>query len=565
MIRIPSRFRPRIAVKAALLIAGLGLMSGLANWYGLRSVQDINHLSHSLANRVAPARLALAECKAAIQSMGVATYKTLAADSADEARELSGPINDDYRSAKTLLENVRRYYPGRSDDIAIISQRLDRAHEIADEIRKAAMAQNHHQSRRLLELRFDAALDDAGAQMYRLINILGGESKTILEEAAERQIWSFRVILVSLLGGTAGTILLAMALAHFSIARPLQRLAATMTRFAQGDFSARIEGRHRTDEVGAMAQAVGVFRDNGLALRETERQRAAERTNATAERQAMLAGVANSFEQEFLTLSAALAASATELEEFARSMSGIADESDRHARTAAEVALQTTDGAATVASAVEELSASMEEIGAQVDKASAVVGEAASCADTAVDHASALATAVQHIDHVAAVITAIASQTNLLALNATIEAARAGEAGRGFAVVAQEVKSLAAQTTRSLTDIREKTASINIAIGEVQGATHAMSGVVGRIESISHAISHSVEQQQTAAQRIAESVDGAADRTRAVSSSIAGVSIFSNQTRHGVEQILRAVAELNRQAGTLQQSAEQFAGRVRAA
>ena len=560
-----SRLQPRIALKAALIIAGLGLMSAVANWFCLHGIENLNQLNSTLGRQVAPARLALAEAKGAIQAMGLATYKTFAAVDQADAKQLSGAIRGEYQAAKNSLNNVLTYFPSRTDEVGRILDKLDRTHAIADQVRTIVLAGEHQQAQRVLEQRFDAALDDAGSHMYRLINILGGEADDLLGEAARQQARSLTIILAVLIGGTAGTLLLAMAFAHLSVARPLQKLAKVMTRLANADFSAQVEGQSRGDEVGAMARAVSVFRQNGLALLEAEQQRTAERDQAAAEKTAMLNSVANAFEREIVSVAAALAASAGELETFARDMTVMADESGRHASMATDIAGETTGSAATVAAAIEELSAAMAEIGSQVLNASDVVSEATLCADTAVGHASELATAVQHIDQVATMITMIAGQTNLLALNATIEAARAGEAGRGFAVVAQEVKLLAAQTTRALNEIKEKTSSVNRVIEGVQGATEAISGVIGRIESISGAISNSVEQQQVAAQRIAENVGGAAERTRQVSSTIAGVSGFASQTRHGAEHILEAVAELNRQAGTLQRDAEQFAHRVRAA
>ena len=338
-----------------------------------------------------------------------------------------------------------------------------------------------------------------------------------------------------------------------------------MSRMAEGDLDVAIEGSRRKDEIGAMAHAVAVFRDNALALREAEAARAADRERSGREKSAALEAVAVAFERDILAIAGSVGAAATELEVFARGMAAVLEESQRHARTAATVAEQTTAGAAGVASAIEELSASIGEISAQVANASGIVAEATRCAGNAVTNTSALVTTVKDIDQVASMITAIANKTNLLALNATIEAAHAGEAGRGFAVVAQEVKALAAQTTTALAEIKSKTKSVGQVIEIVQGANEAMADSMQHVKMISGAISESVQQQDEAARKIAESVDGAAARTVQVSSSIAGVSELVRQSARGADQLLAAAAALNGQAAQLSRDARDFTSRVRAA
>ena len=193
------------------------------------------------------------------------------------------------------------------------------------------------------------------------------------------------------------------------------------------------------------------------------------------------------------------------------------------------------------------------------------VVEATRRADVAVTQIDGLVSAVNEIDKVASMIHAIASQTNLLALNANIEAARAGEAGRRFAVVAQEVKLLAAQTTQALANIKAKTGSVGTIIDGVRDATQSMSTVVTQIDVVARATTDSVSLQSQATHKIAETVDSAATRTRQVSSSIAGVTDFANRTQLGAQQILQAVADLNRQAEALQVEAQEFVAHVRPA
>ncbi len=368
-----------------------------------------------------------------------------------------------------------------------------------------------------------------------------------------------------LVGGALLTIIGAMLLARRAVARPLQRLADVMRQIAQGRFDVPIEGLKRSDEVGIMARAVLVFRDNGVALREAQQQQAHAREQAAAEKRVTLDRLARSFESKILNVTGALASSAAQLDGSAHSMSEVANESERHAGNAAVVAQHTTEMAGTVSDAIEELSRAMRDIDSQLANASGVVVEATRRADVAVTQVDELVSAVNKIDKVANMIHAIASQTNLLALNATIEAARAGEAGRGFAVVAQEVKLLAAQTTQALANIKAKTGSVGTIIDGVRDATQSMSTVVTQIDVVARAITDSVSLQSQATHKIAETVDSAATRTRQVSSSIAGVTDFANRTQLGAQQILQAVADLNRQTEALQVEAQEFVAHVRAA
>ena len=483
----------------------------------------------------------------------------------DTMREATDELAGQYAAAKAWLNVVVDYLPAHRVDVDGMLRRLDLVNAIADSVKKMAAAGGHERARSTLEFKFDPALVDAATSMNRLIDILGGETKVTIEAAADDKAWTYKLLATVLIGGTIVTLLLAMLLAHRLVARPLQRMAGAMQDIAQGRFNAPVEGVKRGDEVGVMARSVLVFRDNAVALRDAQEQRARAREQATAEKRNALELLARSFESKILSVAAALASSAAQLDESARSMSGAADNSGRSAQAAAVVAEQSTAAAGTVSDAIDELSTAMGNIDSQLTNASGVVVEATRRADIAVANADGLVSTVSEIDKVAAMIHAIASQTNLLALNATIEAARAGEAGRGFAVVAQEVKSLAAQTTQALANIKNKTGAVGHIIEGVRGATQSMLSVVAQIEEVSHAIAGSVRSQSEATQKIAENVEGAAARTRQVADTIAGVNDFADRTRRNAQQILQAVSYLNQEAAALQEEAQQFVARVRAA
>ena len=564
MLRLKS-IRLPIAAKAMLLIGTLGILSAAANWFSLRSLHEIDRINEIVANEVMPTRLILTEAKSAVQSLGLATYKMAAATDPDTIREAIEERAGQYAAAKSWLNGVIETLPQHRDDVNGMLRRLDLVDAIAGQVRLMTVNNQREQARALLELKFDPALVDATTSMNRLIGILGGQMRETTEAAATRKARTYELLSAMLIGGTLFTILLAMALAHRTVAWPLQRIAAVMREIAQGRFDGRIEGLKRGDEVGTMARAVLVFRDNAVALGEGQEQRKRARAQAEAEKRQALDLFARNFENKILSVAAALAQAAAELDQSAHAMSEMADESGRNAQAATGAADASSTVAGTVSHAIDELSMAMNDIDAQLANAAGVVAEATRRADIAVANANGLNPAVDDIEKVAGMIHVIAGQTNLLALNATIEAARAGEAGRGFAVVAQEVKTLAAQTTQALANIQDRTGSMGQIIDGVRTATQSMSSAIAQIETVARAITGSVKLQNQATQKIAESVEGAALRSRQVSDAIAGVNEFAARTHTGARQISQAVADLNRQAAALQDEAQDFVARVRAA
>jgi methyl-accepting chemotaxis protein len=349
------------------------------------------------------------------------------------------------------------------------------------------------------------------------------------------------------------------------ISMPIGRMTGAMRRLAARDMAVVVPETGRGDEIGSMAAAVQVFKENMiLAQRLATEQEGTKAAASAAQREAMNR-TADGFEAKVGNLVSMLSAGATELEATARSMSGTASQANGRATKVAAAAEEAGSGVEAVASAAEQLTASINEISRQVSESSRITGQAVADAQRTDAIVRALAEGAQKIGHVVGLITNIAGQTNLLALNATIEAARAGEAGKGFAVVASEVKNLAAQTAKATEDIGAQIAQIQAATREAVEAIHGIAGTIEKVSSISLQTSAAVEQQGAATAEIARNVHHTAQSTREVTLNISGVSQAAAETGAAAQQVLGAAAELSRQAAQLTTEVGSFLVEVRAA
>ncbi|HEY1721715.1 MAG TPA: methyl-accepting chemotaxis protein [Magnetospirillaceae bacterium] len=349
-----------------------------------------------------------------------------------------------------------------------------------------------------------------------------------------------------------------------SVSSPVKAITGVMGRLADHDLSAQIIGRERGDEVGSMAKAVQVFKDNMVKADEMAEAQKAEQV-AKEERAKRVNALTAAFDTSIGQVVQAVSSQSTQMESSAQSLSSTAEEATKQSAAVAAASEEASANVQTVASATEELSSSIAEISRQVSQSSKIAASAVSDAERANRMVQGLAEASQKIGAVVRLITDIANQTNLLALNATIEAARAGEAGKGFAVVAAEVKNLANQTAKATEEIGGQISGVQAATKDAVDAIATIGKTIGEINSIASTIAAAVEEQSAATKEIARNVEQASAGTQEVTSNITGVSQAANDTGSAATQVLASARELAQQSESLKSVVTRFLTDVKAA
>jgi methyl-accepting chemotaxis protein len=350
-----------------------------------------------------------------------------------------------------------------------------------------------------------------------------------------------------------------------SITRPIGRMTNAMESLADGDLETSVEGTQRGDEIGSMAQAVQVFKENAVRVKALETEQIETEEKNREHQRAMMNEMADEFEASVGSVVITVTSTSNQLQSSAQALSAISEQTTNQSSTVASASEQATVNVQTVAVAAEELTASIEEIGRQVTQSTQIAGNGVSEASNASELVTSLSQAASEIGDVISLITDIAEQTNLLALNATIEAARAGDAGKGFAVVASEVKNLANQTAKATEEISSQIGGIQSATQSSVEAIARVTSIIGEINQISSGISAAVEEQGAATQEIARNVEQAAAGTGEVSSNIAGVTEAASEADKAAIEVLSAANGLSEQSDGLRSKVQEFVAQVRSA
>jgi len=354
------------------------------------------------------------------------------------------------------------------------------------------------------------------------------------------------------------------------IVKPLRQMQTLMEQAEQGDLTVR--GSYDSkDEIGVLMKDFNKMMDGLSSIMSTVHERSvqllhnsrlvSDNANETAQATEHIAASMEQVASGAQLQQTASEENAIALEEYARGIQSIVENTSSVAELANHSAIQAEQGNVTIVDAMEQ----MKSINQSVQTTESAVEQLH-------DHS-------QQIENIIDVITNIAGQTNLLALNASIEAARAGESGRGFSVVAGEVRKLAEQSSESAKQIAELIAEMQNSTQEtVNAMAYVRQDVVSGMKAVAQAgqmfehimalvqqvtgqvqeTSAATEQMSAGTEEITASVDEMAKIAADTSSTVQSVAAASEEQLASVETISASIGQLKQMAEELQEMVNRF-------
>ncbi|MGD0433772.1 MAG: methyl-accepting chemotaxis protein [Acetobacteraceae bacterium] len=521
-------FLVKLAAGPALALAALGLLA----WLGISRIGEQSLTAETLI-RDHEATARLNNAAKGILTINGRMYRVLALQAAQTA-DLDAA--DELKKLETMVDDVNATLREYRDRDATAAQKPEVDGLIADvEKYKGAIAW----VTQMLDVDFGSAVsflkpfEGTFAEMNN--RLTGMEDALSVAARSDAQAASISAASTretfqwATAAAFALVVLIALAIGPATV-RSIRRIASVTLALANGETGVDTAALHRRDELGAIVESLGVFRDGLLRVRTLQTEQEQEREQAENAKRNALLGMAKTIEDETRSAIDKVSERSVAMAELADGMRASAARTGTSAQSAATAASQAQVNVQTVASAAEELSTSIREIGAQVEQSTRIVGLAVKAGSETRATIEALNERVMRIGAVVDMISEIAGKTNLLALNATIEAARAGDAGKGFAVVASEVKDLATQTARSTQEITRHITEVRTATGASVEAVGRIERTINEINVIAGSIAAAVDHQGSATAEIARSVTETAAAANEMTSRIAEVSAEAEQT-----------------------------------
>ncbi|MQB07210.1 methyl-accepting chemotaxis protein [Agrobacterium tumefaciens] len=468
---------------------------------------------------------------------------------------------DDYVASKTrmteLLSSAESALPEERETLSKFQAQAEAIFNITDKAVAAGSASRDDEAKVLL-MQADEQVATTLAGMRAWINNYSAGIKVKADLLSDKTDTTIFYTLIGLAVIFFAALLVAVAVTRREITGPIERLRMRMLSLADGQIENAVPGTDRRDELGSMAAAVAIFRDNAIEKLRLENQTEADRAVAETERmereeQKLVDAANTSFAVDALAkglecladgnvgyrintpfvstldglrvnFNSSLEKLQSVLQSVGQNAAGI-DAGANEIRSAADdLSRRTEQQAASVeetAAALEQITTTVkgsttraEDAGKLVSKAREGVEHSGQLMQNAIAAMKEIEKSANEMGSIISVIDEIAFQTNLLALNAGVEAARAGEAGKGFAVVAQEVRELAQRSANAAKEIKALIVAsgtqVQSGVNLVQQTGGSLEKVVSEVREISHHVTAIVEaarEQSTGLQEINAAVN----------------------------------------------------------
>ncbi|MEW9857086.1 methyl-accepting chemotaxis protein [Novosphingobium sp. M1R2S20] len=526
----------RIAQKVLAGLGVLALLSVFVAGFGVYQLSSMAERSGTLISEQAESMKLAAQANENKSRMHQIWYATAIENDLPDFRKQLDEIASERRELKEKLDALRPFMRGNdAEHFATLEQGLAEYYAATDQVpplwiagrREEAEDVIQHPAREAFE-KIDQALSAIVTSQDEALDA----GAAAAEAQSTRALWT--LIIVSLVGlvSICGAVVMMVGR---EVTGPIIAMTSLMNRLANGDHRMDVPNTERREEIGDMARAILVFRDNARAqaIAEDEKAQAdAEQklvVDTLAEGLRSVAGGDLTYEitANFTGRYADVKSSFNDAISSLRALIGTVIESAHSLQAGSQEIAQAAEDLArrteSNAASIEETTAALTQIDGRIkataeaavrtvsraDGAISSVSGGRSIADEAVQAMGRVRESAKGIDEVIEGVDKIAFQTRVLAMNAAVEAGRAGDAGRGFAVVADLVSALAMRAEEEAKRARDQLTltqtDIVTAVGAVQSINGALTDIsegVGEVHALLDTMAHDNQAQATAITQI---------------------------------------------------------------